>query len=172
MWLPVVFPAVLNYPQDLISHLGNSFSDSPPLKLTKLHNLRRTFISRNIILSSLSKLFPYNAQNRSDYSPWCLSPFCVLSAMSSDAASNSSSPVYMRYVLGNFTPAEMVTNGNFIIYLVEMMLLLIGVIENIVLIVAVFSTGCLHLVGFQALKHTCYFFRIFEFSSVIVVLAS
>ncbi|KAF1765182.1 hypothetical protein GCK72_005134 [Caenorhabditis remanei] len=51
----------------------------------------------------------------------------------------------MRYVLGNFTPAEMVTDGNFIIYTVEMGLLLIGIIENMLMIGAIISTSALHL---------------------------
>ncbi|CAP32252.1 Protein CBG13358 [Caenorhabditis briggsae] len=57
----------------------------------------------------------------------------------------TSTPKYMRYVLGNFTPAEMVTDGNFLIYSVEMGLLTIGVLENLCMIVAVMSTSALHL---------------------------
>ncbi|CAI46606.2 putative G-protein coupled receptor F27E5.8 [Caenorhabditis elegans] len=58
---------------------------------------------------------------------------------------DSSSPKYMRFLLGNFTSAEMVTDGNFLIYCIEMGLLVIGVLENIFMIGAVFSTSCLHL---------------------------
>uniref|UniRef100_A0A8R1J0D6 Uncharacterized protein n=1 Tax=Caenorhabditis japonica TaxID=281687 RepID=A0A8R1J0D6_CAEJA len=52
---------------------------------------------------------------------------------------------YMRYTHGNFTPSEMVTDTNFYIYCVELVLLFIGVVENLVLITAILTTSCLHL---------------------------
>uniref|UniRef100_A0A1I7TAB8 G_PROTEIN_RECEP_F1_2 domain-containing protein n=1 Tax=Caenorhabditis tropicalis TaxID=1561998 RepID=A0A1I7TAB8_9PELO len=57
----------------------------------------------------------------------------------------TSTPRYMRFVLGNFTPSEMVTDGNFFIYCIEMGLLCVGVLENILMIFAIISTSALHL---------------------------